>query len=563
MAGLLLLDAGVARAEPVYKPTRRGGGGVLKLLFWQGPTLLNPHFATGDKDLEATALFCEGLIRWDADGSPVPVLAAELPSRANGGLTADGRTVTWKLKPGVRWHDGQPFTADDVVFNWRYASDPATAAITIGRYAGLKMEKVDALTVRVQFDQPTPFWPTSMANLPLVPQHLFAPYTGARSREAPNNLKPVGTGPYRFVEFKPGDLLRGELNPDYHQPLKPHFDTVELKGGGDAVSAARAVLQTGEFDYAWFLLVEDEVLKRLEAGANGGGHGGKGRAVFAPGSAVEALLLNSSDPNAVVDGERGSVKSRHPIFSDPAVRQALGLLIDRDSIQRYVYGRAGRATANYLNAPERYRSPNRQPAFKPEQAAALLDAAGWVRGADGIRQKNGKRLQLLFQTSINAPRQKVQQIVKQAAAKAGVEIQIKTVLGSVFFSGDVANPDTNGKFWADIQMYERNGTPDPARLMEAFTSWSVASKANKWQGLNVTRWQNAEYDAAYRAAERELDPVKRAALFIRMNDLLCDTGCAIPVVHKAEVGGYANTLVAELSGWDNQLSTLADWYRAA
>jgi peptide/nickel transport system substrate-binding protein len=193
----------------------------------------------------------------------------------------------------------------------------------------------------------------------------------------------------------------------------------------------------------------------------------------------------------------------------------------------------------------------------------LLDAAGWVRGSDGIRSKGGKRLSLLYQTSINAPRQKVQQIVKQAASKAGIDIQIKTVLGSTFFSGDVGNPDTNGKFWADIEMYERSGSPDPARLMEAFTSWSISAKANKWQGLNVSRWKNAGFDAAYRAAATELDPVKRAALFIRMNDIVCSEVCAIPVVHRSEVAGYSNKLVAELSGWDEQLSTLPNWYREA
>ena len=561
LANLLLLDAGVAQAQTQtqaqpapYKPTQRGGGGTLKLLLWQGPTLLNPHFASGDKDLEGARLFYEPLIRWDAEANPVPMLAAEIPSRANGGLSADGKSVTWKLKKGVTWHDGQPFTADDVVFNFRYATDKATSAVSLGLFAGLKIEKVDTHTVRVVFDQPTPYWPGAFAALPLIPQHLFGPYIGAKSREAPNNLKPVGTGPYRFLDFKPGDLLLGELNPNYHQPLKPHFDRVELKGGGDAVSAARAVLQTGEFDFAWFLLVEDEVLKRLEAG-------GKGRAVFAPAGGVEALMLNSADPVAVVDGERASAKSKHPLLSDPAVRQALSLLVDRDSIQKFVYGRAARVTAQYLNAPDRFRSNSRQPEFNVDKANALLDAAGWVRGSDGIRAKAGKRLSLLYQSSINAPRQKVQQIIKQAAQKAGIDIQIKTVMGSTFFSSDVANPDTAGKFWADIQMYERTGTPDPARLMEAFTSASISSKANKWSGLNVTRWRSAEFDALYRDAARELDPAKRAAMFIRMNDLVCADACVIPIVHKAEVAGYSNKLVAELSGWDQQMSTIADWYR--
>src|SRR5919197_5822877 len=137
MATQLLAHAGVAMAQskaPIYKPTKRGGGGALKLLWWQGPTLLNPHFATGTKDQDGSRLFYEPLACWDPDGNMKLVLAAEIPSLQNGGLSADGMSVTWKLKPGVKWHDGKPFTADDVVFNWEYARDPATAALTIGVY---------------------------------------------------------------------------------------------------------------------------------------------------------------------------------------------------------------------------------------------------------------------------------------------------------------------------------------------------------------------------------------------------------------------------------------------
>ncbi len=236
LSSAMLAAAGVARAQPLapYKPTKRGGGGALKLLFWQGPTLLNPHFATGAKDLDGARLFYESLVRYDADANPVPVLAAEIPSRDNGGIAADGRSTTWKLKKGVKWHDGRPFTADDVIFNWTYATDPATAAFTLGSYEGVKaVTKIDAETVRFEFNKPTPIWARA-ATVQLIPKHLFEAFAGAKSRDAPANLKPVGTGPYRFVEFRPGDLVRGEINTDYHAPNRPHFDSVELKGGGDA-----------------------------------------------------------------------------------------------------------------------------------------------------------------------------------------------------------------------------------------------------------------------------------------------------------------------------------------
>src|SRR5215213_6332264 len=277
LANQLLAYSGVAMAQskPVYKPTKRGGGGLLKVLWWQGPTLLNPHFAVGTKDQDGSRLFYEPLAGWDADGNLRPILAESIPGREDGTLAADGKSVTWKLKKNVKWHDGQPFTADDVVFNWEYAKDPGTAATTSGSYSGIKVEKVDDLTVRVLFDKPTPFWADAFVGVRgmIIPKHLYADYTGGKSRDAPTNLKPVGTGPYKFVDFKPGDMVRGELNPHYHMPNRPHFDTIEMKGGGDAISAARAVLQTGEYDYAWNLQVEDEILLRLEKG-------GKGRTVI-------------------------------------------------------------------------------------------------------------------------------------------------------------------------------------------------------------------------------------------------------------------------------------------
>ncbi len=236
MAGLMLAGNGVAMAADIrsgYKPTKAGGGGALKLLWWQAPTLINPHFAIGTKDQDASRIFYEPLAAWDADGNLVPVLAAAIPSKENGALAADGRSVVWTLKPGVKWHDGKPLTADDLVFTWEYARDPATAAVTAGSYKDCKVEKVDDLSVRVLFDKPTPYWCDAFVGIVgmVLPKHLFGPYSGAKSRDAPQNLAPVGTGPYRFVEFRPGDIVRGERNPDYHLPNRPYFDTVEMKGG--------------------------------------------------------------------------------------------------------------------------------------------------------------------------------------------------------------------------------------------------------------------------------------------------------------------------------------------
>jgi peptide/nickel transport system substrate-binding protein len=329
-----------------------------------------------------------------------------------------------------------------------------------------------------------------------------------------------------------------------------------MKGGGDAAAAARAVLQTGEYDYAWNMQVEDDILLRLE-------QGGKGRVEIWATGGPEHIQLNQTDPWKEIDGERSSVKTTHPLLSDPAVRQALNLLVDRAAVQEQIYGRQGKTSANFLNLPSRYYSRNTRWEFNVEKANQVLDAAGWKRGGDGIREKDGRRLKMVYQTSINAPRQKTQQIIKQAAAKAGIDLELKSVVASVFFSSDPANQDTYSHFYTDMQMYNTTmGAPDPQYFMNQFTSWEVSSKENKWQGRNITRWRNEEYDRIFRAAEGEMDPVKRAALFIRMNDLVIQNVVVIPVLWRNGAAAVQARLRGmEWSAWDVTLWRLSHWHR--
>jgi len=548
-------DASDTSSDWVYKPSRRGGGHI-GILLWQGPTILNPHFATGTKDQEACRPFYEPLARYDADGNLVPVLAAEIPSRRNGDIAADGRSTIWKLKRDVVWHDGRPFTADDVVFNWQYATHPAASAFTGGFFANVRdIEKIDSHSVRVNFERPTPIWSRG-CNVPIVARHVFEPHLGARSGEVPADVKPMGTGPYTFVSFRPGDLVVGQANPRYHMANRPYFDSLEIKGGGDAVSAARAVVQSNEFDFAWNVLAEDDVLAALQAN-------GTGRVVYRPTGNVEMILLNASDPWTDMEGERSNPHSSHFAFSDPAVRQAFGHLIDRRGIERHLFGRAAAATFNVLNHPPEFDSIGTIADFDIDRANAVLENAGWRRGSDGIRSRNGHRLHLLYQTSTNSARQKIQAIVKHACAKAGIELELKAVDASVFFSSDPGSPDTFGKFYADMEMYlaSRGGGTDPDRFMQQWTSWEICRRSNGWLRQNKSRWHSPDYDRMFRDSENELDPVKRAALFMQMNDLVCHTGHAIPIVTRAQVSAVGKDIQAPLSGWDLALSGLHDWYR--
>ena len=559
MASMMLMHEGLAQSQGSipYKPTKRGGGGTLKLLYWQASVHLNPHYAGGTKDQDASRIFYEPLAGWDSDGNLVPQLAAEIPTRANGGLSADGKSVTWKLKKGVTWHDGKPFTADDVVFTAAYAGDPAAAMVTIGTYKDIKVSKIDSHTVRIDYPKTTPFWAEALTGVTglILPKHVFEPFMGAKSRDNPANTKPVGTGPYKIVDFKPGDTLRAEAYAGYHIPNQPFFDALEVKGGGDATSAARAVLQTAEYDVGWNLAVEDEILKRLEAV-------GKGKMEFKAGSDIEFVSLNVTDPWNEVDGERGSAKSKHPIFQDKVVRDAMSLLIDRKGIQEVIYGRGAVATANFLNNPPRFRSPNTKYEFNIDKAIALLEGAGWKKGADGIRAKGNLKLKFVYQTSVSGPRQKCQAIIKDACTKAGIDLELKSVVASVFFGGDFANPDTYQKFWTDMQMFTTTmGAPDPQFFMEQFTSSLHSQKANKWASRNLLRWSNKEYDETFAAAQVEIDPVKRAAMFIKCNDLVVNDGYVIPLFARPRPVGVVNKMLIHSSAWDSLTWAIGYWTR--
>ncbi len=559
MAAQMLASAGVAAAqprEPGFVPTTRGGGGDLRVLMWDAPTMVHPHFGRGLRDLTVSRMFYEPLAAPAPDGTFVPVLAADIPTLKNHGLSRDGQWVIWRLKRNVVWHDGAPFTADDVIFNWQFAIDPGNATSSRAGFEEVaRIDKLDSHTVKVVFKKPQPFWAAVFTGGGLLPRHVFGSLKGSSAREAVGMIKAVGTGPYKLVEFKPGDLVQAEINPNYHVPKRPFFDRIEIKCGGDSPSATRAVLQTGEYDFAYYVLVEEEVLRRIE-------QGGKGRVLAIPSSGVSFIQCNQSDPWREVDGERSNPRAPHPSLAEQPVRTALSLLVDRASIQEHVIGRTGQIAVNFLNAPERFRSPNNTWEFNGDKANQLLDQAGWVRGVDGIRAKDGKRLTMLFQAAANATVQKIQAVVKQAAARAGIEIEVKAIPASVFFSADVSNPDSNVRFLADLQTYTTFTGLDPKFFMAQFVSWEIPSRENKWTGRNIARWKSADYDRLWRQAEGEMDPVKRAALFIRMNDLVVQSAVVIPFTWRNVLHAAANSIGGvEINGWDSIFGRIAYWYR--
>jgi peptide/nickel transport system substrate-binding protein len=540
----------------------RGGGGTLKILYWQAPTILNTHLAQGTKDQDASRLILEPLAALGPDGVPVPVLAAEIPTLDNGGVSKDQKSITWKLKPGINWSDGTPLTADDVVFTWQYVADPKTAASTTQIVDGVtSVEAKDPMTVVVTFKDPNPY-PYQIfvsAQGPILQKKQFQDFIGDKAKDAPGNLAPIGTGPYKVTDFKPGDVVTFAMNENYRDSNKPFFKEVQIKGGGDATSAARAVFQTGDVDYAWNLQVENQVLTQLE-------QGGKADLVTALSPNVERLLINFADPTTDEGGAKAEPDTKHPFFSDLNVRRAFAMAVDRKAIADQLYGPAGQSDCNMVTSPAALVSKNTDSmdVCKYDIAAAnqLLDQAGWTKGSDGIRQKDGVRMHVTYQTTVNPLRQKEQAIVKSGWEQLGVEVELKSVDAAVFFSSDAGNPDTAAHFYTDVEMYTNGAaTPDMTQYMDLWTTAQIASKANDWHGNNYHRWSNADYDNLYQQLKTETDANKRKDIIIKMNDILVSQVVVIPLVARTQpTDGMSKQIKGEIPNpWDSVLWNIADW----
>ncbi len=538
----------------------------LKILYWQAPSKLNPYQTSGTKDIEASSIVIEPLAHFDVDSSMVPILANEIPTIENGGVAEDHMSITWHLRQDIVWSDNTPVTASDVVFTWEYCTTEGAGCVSIESFQYVEqVVAIDDHAVRIEFVKPIPYpyGPFVGAVSPILQRAQFQDCLGVRAKECTEqNGYPIGTGPFIVEEFKAQDTVLFKANPRYREQGKPFFQTVVIKGGGDAAAGARTVLQTGEFDYAWNLQVEPEILASM-MGA------GKGEILTGFGSQVERIMVNQTNPSPKLGDEQRSVymdgNNPHPILSDINVRRALSLAIDRQTLVEVGYGVAGRPVCNVIPLPEKYVSTNNDDCLTQniEEANRILDAAGWVRGPDGMRAKDGVPLSLLYQTSTNSVRQATQSLIKDWWQQIGVETELQNFDGGVFFSTDAGSPYTLYKFYADVQMYTNNFQGnDPSVYVEGWRCGSAPGPDNAWAGTNISRGCSEEFDALLDTLSETFDPDERTEIFIRLNDMVVQNVWEIPLIHRARVSAKANSLKGVvLNGWDSELWSIADWYR--
>ena len=556
-------------ATPTTEPTQAPAPPeekTLTLLYWQAPSMPGSYLSAGTKDIDAGAITLDPLAKYDPDGNLVPALAAEIPTLDNGGFSGDLTSITWKLKEGLKWSDGSDMSAEDVVFTWRYCVNEETGCTGKSSFDGIaSVEALDSLTVKITFEAPTPYPYQAFvgAGAPIISRAQFADCIGAAATTChAQNTAPLGTGPYRIIDFKANEQAVYERNPFYRGP-SPYFDRVVLRGGGDAISAARAVMERGEADYAWNIQVEPEVLAGLE-------EAGLATVVVAYTSLVERIVLNQTNPAPALGDDRSEYlegQNPHPFLSFKPIRRAMSLAIDRSRIAEDLYGFAGEPTCNLITGPSNYASAANDGCLPQDIDGAnrLLDDNGVLdTDGDGIREYNGAPLRITYQTSTNAIRQDTQALVRDWWRQIGIETELVHHDASVFFGGDpVADREASyRRFFADVQMYADGSGIDPQQSLSGALCKHIPTRENNWAFGNIPRSCNPEYDSLYAQLEQTQIGPEREALVKRMHDMDVQGYYEIPLVERGAVSAHLNTLQGiRINGWDSELWNIAEWRR--
>ena len=538
---------------------------VLRILYWQAPSLPGPYLSGGFKDRDAGAITLEPLAHYGPDGSLVPALAEEIPTIENGGVADDLRSITWRLKEGLKWSDGSDMTAADVVFTWRYCTDEATGCTASDLFVGVSsVEAVDDRTVRINFDSPTPYPHLAFvgAGSPIINRSQFENCIGAAASGCvEQNIGPLGTGPYRIVSFTADQEAVFERNPHFRGE-RPYFDRVMLIGGGEAEAAARAVLERREADYVWNLQVEPGLLAELEA------HG-HATIVSAFSDFVERIVLNQTNPDPSLGDDRSEYldsANPHPFLSLQPIRQAMSLAIDRGQIAE-LYGFAGWPVCDLIAGPAHYVSGANDDCLQQDIDGAndLLDERGVVDSdGDGVREYQGVPLRITYITSTNAIRQATQALVSRWWREIGIETELLDFDASVYFGGDPVEDagSTHRRFFADVQMYTTGSGIEPQSHLSEQLCNQIATRDNHWAGANIARSCNPEYDSAFQDLPSLPIGPRREDAVKQLNDMLVRSYVQIPLVSRGVVSAHLNTLEGvRFNAWDSEMWNIAEWRR--
>ena len=549
----------------------RGAGKELRILLPQIPTGAAPHSARSTADNLAAAPVIEPLMHLLSNGTLIPNLIEAVPTIANGMLAKDYGSVTFTFLKDLTWSDGEPVTADDLVFTWKWVTTPDNQSSSSAIWGAIaKIEATNAQTAVVTFTQPVANWfePfTGNDRGSLYPSHSFENYP--TNRNDAFLTAPIGTGPYVITDFSQSGEITYAINDRFRDPGKPYFRSISLSVNGDPNMAANAVM-AGTSDFAWRLQLDPGTFSEHPAADDAGA------LAATPGSYVERLRFNFSDSVKIVRGEKSQKDTPHPIFSDPAVRRALSIAVNRGQISARIYGTGEHPTANVLVGLSSYTSTNTGWEFDLDKANQMLDAAGWVLDGE-TRSKDGVDLVFEICSYTNAVLQQILELIQKDFAKIGAKMTIKQIDPGAFLSIDAGEEQSFYHMYWDSGLWtDGTFTAYPLNFMRRWYAGengeNTSQKANSWlvereaydDGViaNTQRYTNADYDALYEKLEKTLDLKEANTLLIKMNDLLVEDAVEIPIVVRSDSYALANRLRADnlaLGAFAVPLWNIANW----
>lgn len=538
--------------SPTIAPTATAGpkrGGKITLAIWQSPTILNPFLGAQTVMNEVLIYVIEGLTRVQPDGSRAPNLAKEVPSLENGGVSADGKTITYKLKEGVLWSDGTPFTCDDVKFTWQAIMTPGIGVTSTTGYADIDtIECPNPTTVVVKYKNFYAPYITLFGNI--------APKSAGDPKDMKNwayNRKPIGTGPFKVQEWVADDHITLVRNENYREKDKPYLDQIIVRIV-PSVDVGLQLIASGEVDVLWSVTIDTTPQLDKMPGV---------KYSAPPRLGGERIYMNLAENKDPADPTKP-----HLILGDIKVRQALALAINKQRIvDQLLFGKVALLASELNTGP--YACDKIKPyPYDPTQAKKLLDEAGWVPGSDGIRiakgakyAPDGTRLRLKYSTtSGNKLREDAQALVIQDLRAVGVEAYVENApAATVIGTWAAKSPRQRGNF--DLVQYSSTAGIDPhAQMVQLYASWMIPSEKNQG-GTNISRFSNPQVDEWLKQAEKEPDMNKRKVLYCQVAQLAYDS---YPMIHLYQAGN-AYAYRDRLQGWvangfNNMGWNAQDWW---
>ena len=503
---------------------------ALRVAFGAQLRSLDPIYNDGSVGAALNALAFSYLLKPLPDGTLVPDVATAVPTLRNGGISADGRTLTYHLRRGVRWQDGAPLTSADVAFTVRAILNPRNTIGSRNPFDRIAtVETPDALTVRIRLRAPDAAVPglflTPDSNAAILPVHLLGRY--ASLDRVPFDEMPVGSGPYRVERWARGVAVRLAANPTYFGGA-PKLPAIELRYAPDTTTAL-VQLQTGELDAA--ILADTSLVARYRALPN-------------------ARITNVPYVGATVLG----FNTARPLLADAALRRALGELVDATTLARETYHGAVSATDasrglfSYADAPN---AP--WPRYDPASAARALDALGWRRDASGMRRRAGKPLALtLAYTNVSPAYRTAIVLLQQQFARAGVHVDLQSYVYSQFYAlASDGGPLANGRYDLALIVYSTDVDPDQA--------WLFACRERAPNGYNWSRYCSPRADALLAASALAFDRTRRIALLRQLQDLVARDVPLVPLWQSREIDVTPRALHGFVPNGDLSFASARDW----